>query len=315
MFVPILSSDTTAIITAAGLMNACEITGRRREDMKVVLNGPGAAGIATLELIKAMGVRHENVIAVDSKGVLYRGRTESMNQYKSAHAVETDARTLAEAVAGADVFFGLSVKGALTPAMVMSMAEKPIIFAMANPDPEITPEEVHAVRSDAIVATGLLATIAYGYRMWWTRRPAAGALNHAPAPGPAHDLGHDGSGGGDGPAAQVVTVGEAARNHDGIDAAVVDGDDDPGLEGAAVDQGVEGRVDAPRVGPGRALVEQVLPVVHVQHREAPPGLAQVGRRQVHAHRALRALGPPAPRPLPAAAVPLSLRSSRVSRPA
>jgi malate dehydrogenase (oxaloacetate-decarboxylating)(NADP+) len=154
--IPVFHDDQhgTAIITAAGLMNACEITGRRREDMKVVLNGPGAAGIATMELIKAMGVRHENVVAVDSKGVLYRGRTESMNQYKSAHAVETDARTLAEALVGADVFIGLSVKGAVTPDMIRSMAPKPIIFAMANPDPEITPEEVHAVRGDAIVATG-----------------------------------------------------------------------------------------------------------------------------------------------------------------
>lgn len=154
--IPVFHDDQhgTAIITAAGLMNACEITGRRREDMKVVLNGPGAAGIATLELIKAMGVRHENVIAVDSKGVLYRGRTESMNQYKSAHAVETDKRTLAEALVGADVFIGLSVKGAVTAEMIASMAPRPIIFAMANPDPEITPEEVHAVRDDAIVATG-----------------------------------------------------------------------------------------------------------------------------------------------------------------
>jgi malate dehydrogenase (oxaloacetate-decarboxylating)(NADP+) len=120
----------------------------------VVLNGPGAAGIATLELIKAMGVRHDNVIAVDRKGVLYRGRSEDMNQWKSAHAVDTDKRTLAEALVGADVFIGLSVKGALTPELVKTMAPKPIIFAMANPDPEITPEEVYKVRPDAIVATG-----------------------------------------------------------------------------------------------------------------------------------------------------------------
>jgi malate dehydrogenase (oxaloacetate-decarboxylating)(NADP+) len=154
--IPVFHDDQhgTAIITAAGLMNACEITGKRREDIKVVLNGPGAAGIATLELIKAMGVRHENVIAVDRKGVLYRGRAEDMNQYKSAHAVDTPHRTLAEALKGADVFIGLSVKGALTPDMVRTMASRPIIFAMANPDPEITPEEVLAVRGDAIVATG-----------------------------------------------------------------------------------------------------------------------------------------------------------------
>jgi malate dehydrogenase (oxaloacetate-decarboxylating)(NADP+) len=154
--IPVFHDDQhgTAIITAAGLINACEITGRRIEDVKVVLNGPGAAGIATLELIKAMGVRHDNVIAVDRKGVLYRGRPEDMNQWKSAHAVDTDKRTLAQALEGADCFIGLSVKGALTAELVATMAPKPIIFAMANPDPEITPEEVHAVRQDAIVATG-----------------------------------------------------------------------------------------------------------------------------------------------------------------
>ncbi|MCC7267058.1 MAG: NADP-dependent malic enzyme [Caulobacteraceae bacterium] len=154
--IPVFHDDQhgTAIISAAGLINACEITGRKIEDVKVVLNGPGAAGIATMELIKAMGVRHENVIAVDSKGVLWRGRSEAMNQWKSAHAVDTDKRTLAEAMEGADVFIGLSVKGAVTQDLVKTMAPRPIIFAMANPDPEITPEEVHAVRPDAIVATG-----------------------------------------------------------------------------------------------------------------------------------------------------------------
>jgi malate dehydrogenase (oxaloacetate-decarboxylating)(NADP+) len=154
--IPVFHDDQhgTAIISAAGLINACEITGRKLKDVKVVLNGPGAAGIATMELIKAMGVAHGNVIAVDSKGVVYRGRTESMNQWKSAHAVDTDKRNLAEALEGADVFIGLSVKGALTGELVKKMAKKPIIFAMANPDPEITPEEVYAVRPDAIVATG-----------------------------------------------------------------------------------------------------------------------------------------------------------------
>ncbi|THD58298.1 NADP-dependent malic enzyme [Phenylobacterium sp.] len=154
--IPVFHDDQhgTAIISAAGLINACHITGRDMASVKVVLNGPGAAGIATLELIKAMGVRHDNVIAVDRKGVLYRGRSEDMNQWKSAHAVETDKRTLAEALEGADVFVGLSVKGALTPELIKTMAPKPIIFAMANPDPEITPEEVYAVRPDAIVATG-----------------------------------------------------------------------------------------------------------------------------------------------------------------
>ena len=154
--IPVFHDDQhgTAIITSAGLINACKITGRDLKDVKVVLNGPGAAGIATLELIKAMGVTPSNVIAVDRKGVLWRGRPEDMNQWKSAHAVETSARTLAEALQGADVFIGLSVKGALTPELVKTMAAKPIIFAMANPDPEITPEEVLSVRSDAIIATG-----------------------------------------------------------------------------------------------------------------------------------------------------------------
>ena len=154
--IPVFHDDQhgTAIITAAGLINACEISGRKLSEVKVVLNGPGAAGIATLELIKAMGVTPANVIAVDRKGVLYRGRTEDMNQWKSAHAVDTPHRSLAEAIKGADVFIGLSAKGALTKEMVASMAPNPLIFAMANPDPEITPEEVAEVRSDAIVGTG-----------------------------------------------------------------------------------------------------------------------------------------------------------------
>ena len=154
--IPVFHDDQhgTAIISAAGLINACKITGRELKDVKLVLCGAGAAGIASLELVKAMGVRAENCIAVDNTGVIYRGRSAGMNQWKSAHAVETDARTLADAMKGADAFFGLSVKGALTPEMVASMAPNPIIFAMANPDPEITPEEVAAVRSDAIVATG-----------------------------------------------------------------------------------------------------------------------------------------------------------------
>jgi len=154
--IPVFHDDQhgTAIICSAGLINACEITGRKLSEIKVVLNGPGAAGIATLELIKAMGVRHENVTAVDRKGVLYRGRAEDMNQWKSAHAIDTDKRTLAEALVDADVFIGVSAKGALTPDLVKTMKPQPIIFAMANPDPEITPEEVYSVRPDAIVATG-----------------------------------------------------------------------------------------------------------------------------------------------------------------
>jgi malate dehydrogenase (oxaloacetate-decarboxylating)(NADP+) len=154
--IPVFHDDQhgTAIISAAGLINACHITGRRLEDVKLVLCGVGAAGIASLELMKAMGVRHENCLAVDTTGVIYRGRGEAMNQWKSAHAVDTDARTLADAMKGADVFIGLSSKGAVTKEMVASMAPNPIIFAMANPDPEISPEEVASVRSDAIMATG-----------------------------------------------------------------------------------------------------------------------------------------------------------------
>jgi len=154
--IPVFHDDQhgTAIISAAGLINACHITGRRLEDVKLVLCGVGAAGIASLELMKAMGVRSENCLAVDTTGVIYRGRGEAMNQWKSAHAVDTDARTLADAMKGADVFIGLSSKGAVTKEMVASMAPNPIIFAMANPDPEISPEEVASVRSDAIMATG-----------------------------------------------------------------------------------------------------------------------------------------------------------------
>ena len=156
MDIPVFHDDQhgTAIIAAAGLINALKITGRDLKSFKLVCNGAGAAAIASVELIKAMGVPHDNVILCDSKGVVYQGRTEGMNQWKSAHAVATKARTLADAMKGADVFFGLSIKGALSPAMVASMAKKPIIFAMANPDPEITPEEVQKVRDDAIMATG-----------------------------------------------------------------------------------------------------------------------------------------------------------------
>ncbi|GHB26983.1 malic enzyme [Pseudovibrio japonicus] len=156
MDIPVFHDDQhgTAIIAAAGLINAVHMTERDMKDVKVVCNGAGAAGIACIELVKAMGVPHENVILCDTKGVIYQGREAGMNQWKSAHAVKTDKRTLEDALDGADVFFGVSVKGALTPKMVKSMAPNPIIFAMANPDPEITPEEAHAVRSDAIVATG-----------------------------------------------------------------------------------------------------------------------------------------------------------------
>ncbi|HWA01296.1 MAG TPA: NADP-dependent malic enzyme [Caulobacterales bacterium] len=154
--IPVFHDDQhgTAIIAAAGLLNACELTGRKLKDIKVVVNGAGAAGLSCIALIKQLGVPHDNVIVCDREGVVYRGREKGMDQFKAAHAVETKARTLQEAIEGADCFMGLSVAGAMTQDMVKAMAKKPIIFAMANPDPEITPEEVHAVRKDAIVATG-----------------------------------------------------------------------------------------------------------------------------------------------------------------
>ncbi|TPM99160.1 NADP-dependent malic enzyme [Mesorhizobium sp. B2-1-3A] len=156
MDIPVFHDDQhgTAIISAAGLINALEVTGRDMKTTKLVCNGAGAAGIACIELMKAMGFAPENIVLCDTKGVVFQGRTEGMNQWKSAHAVKTDARSLAEALDGADVFLGLSAKGALTTAMVQSMAKNPIIFAMANPDPEITPEEVAEIRTDAIMATG-----------------------------------------------------------------------------------------------------------------------------------------------------------------
>ena len=154
--VPVFHDDQhgTAIIAAAGLINALQLTGREIATTKLVCNGAGAAGIACLELLRAIGFKPENLILCDTKGVIYEGRREGMNQWKSTYAIKTEARTLADALEGADVFFGLSVKGAMTQDMVRAMAAKPIIFAMANPDPEITVEEVAAVSSDAIMATG-----------------------------------------------------------------------------------------------------------------------------------------------------------------
>jgi malate dehydrogenase (oxaloacetate-decarboxylating)(NADP+) len=156
MDIPVFHDDQhgTAIIAIAGMINAMKLTERDVKTTRLVCNGAGAAGIACLDLLKFMGFTPENILLCDTKGVVYRGRREGMNQWKSAHAVETDKRSLADAMDGADIFFGLSAKGALTPEMVKSMAPNPIIFAMANPDPEITPEEAHAVRDDAIVATG-----------------------------------------------------------------------------------------------------------------------------------------------------------------
>jgi malate dehydrogenase (oxaloacetate-decarboxylating)(NADP+) len=154
--IPVFHDDQhgTAIIATAALINALHLTGRTLDRAKMVVNGAGAASIACVELLKTMGLPPQNVVLCDTRGVIYRGRTDGMNQWKSAHAIETKARSLAEAIEGADIFFGLSAKGAVDRAMVRAMADKPIIFAMANPDPEITPEEVRAVRSDAIIATG-----------------------------------------------------------------------------------------------------------------------------------------------------------------
>jgi len=156
MDIPVFHDDQhgTAVICAAGLINALHLSGKKIEDVRIVLNGAGAAGIACIELLKSMGAKHDNCIVCDTKGVIYQGRTEGMNQWKSAHAVKTELRSLEDAMNGADVFLGVSVKGAVTQEMVKSMADNPVIFAMANPDPEITPEEAHEVRVDAIVATG-----------------------------------------------------------------------------------------------------------------------------------------------------------------
>ncbi|WP_224824284.1 NADP-dependent malic enzyme [Cognatishimia sp. MH4019] len=156
MDIPVFHDDQhgTAVICAAGLINALHLTGKKIEDCKIVLNGAGAAGIACIELLKAMGAKHDNCIVCDTKGVIYQGRTEGMNQWKSGHAARTDARSLEDAMRDADVFLGVSARGAVTKDMVASMADNPVIFAMANPDPEITPEEAHEVRVDAIVATG-----------------------------------------------------------------------------------------------------------------------------------------------------------------
>ncbi|MBT5264029.1 MAG: NADP-dependent malic enzyme [Rhodospirillaceae bacterium] len=156
MDIPVFHDDQhgTAIIAAAGLINALHLTGRDIATAKMVINGAGAASIACSELVKSLGMKHDNVILCDTRGVIYEGREDGMNQWKSAHAANTDKRTLAEALDGADIVLGLSVKGAISQEMVISMAEKPIIFAMANPDPEITPEDAREARPDAIVATG-----------------------------------------------------------------------------------------------------------------------------------------------------------------
>ena len=154
--IPVFHDDQhgTAIIATAGLINACEITGRKLSDVKVVISGAGAAGLSVAGLIRHLGVKRDNILMVDRQGVIYEGRTEGMDQFKSGFAVKTKKRTLAEAFEGADVFMGLSAKGTVSKDMVKSMAKNPMIFPMANPDPEITPEDIREVRSDAIIATG-----------------------------------------------------------------------------------------------------------------------------------------------------------------
>ena len=156
MDIPVFHDDQhgTAIIAAAALVNALDLTGRSISSTRMVINGAGSAGLACAALIKAMGMPHENLMICDTRGVIHQGREQGMNQWKSAHAVDTEARTLEDAMSGADVVMGLSVKGAFTPEMIRSMAANPIIFAMANPDPEITPEEAREIRSDAVIATG-----------------------------------------------------------------------------------------------------------------------------------------------------------------
>ena len=154
--IPVFHDDQhgTAIIATAGLINACHLTGRKFEDIKVVLSGAGAAGLSVLGLIKRLGVKDENAIVLDSRGVVYKGRKEYMDQWKAPHAIDTKLRTLEEAMVGADVFLGLSVAGIVNKDMIKSMAKNPIVFAMANPDPEISPELIKEARSDAIIATG-----------------------------------------------------------------------------------------------------------------------------------------------------------------
>ena len=156
MNIPVFHDDQhgTAIVGGAALLNALKVANKKIEDVKVVMNGAGAAGLAIADLIINLGIKKENLMICDTKGVIYSGRKEGMNEYKEKFAVNTDKRTLADAVDGADVLFGLSKKGAFSNEMIKSMAKNPIIFAMANPDPEITPEEVAAIRDDAIMATG-----------------------------------------------------------------------------------------------------------------------------------------------------------------
>ena len=154
--IPVFHDDQhgTAIISSAGLANALEIAGKKHSEVRIVISGAGASAISCAELAITWGVKRENVMLCDSKGVVYKGRTVGMNKYKERFAVDTDCRTLADALQGADVFYGLSVANVMTPEMVKSMAKDPIVFAMANPDPEINPDLAKEARKDVIIATG-----------------------------------------------------------------------------------------------------------------------------------------------------------------
>ena len=154
--IPVFHDDQhgTAIISGAALLNACEITEREIEELQIVVSGAGAASISCCRLYKDLGVRADRITMVDSRGVIYKGRTEGMNAHKEEFAQQTDARTLADAMKGADAFVGLSQAGVVSKEMIASMGDRPIIFAMANPNPEISPDDVRAVRSDTIIATG-----------------------------------------------------------------------------------------------------------------------------------------------------------------
>ncbi|HMN69713.1 MAG TPA: malic enzyme-like NAD(P)-binding protein, partial [Bdellovibrionales bacterium] len=156
MNIPVFHDDQhgTAIISGAALINAVLVTGRKMADVRVVFNGAGAAAISCAKIFKALGVRRENIMMCDSQGVVYRGRTKGMNKYKEEFIVDTEARTLADALKGADLFVGLSVANVLTPEMLKSMNKAPLVFAMANPDPEIDPALAKAPRPDVIIATG-----------------------------------------------------------------------------------------------------------------------------------------------------------------
>lgn len=154
MDIPVFHDDQhgTAVVVAAGIENALDIVGKKLEDVKIIMNGAGAAGIACLEILKSMGAK--NIVLCDKQGVIYKGRNEDMNEWKEKYAIDTSERSLLDTIKGADVFIGLSAKDVLNEEMLKSMGKDPIIFALANPDPEVRPEFAKSVRPDAIIATG-----------------------------------------------------------------------------------------------------------------------------------------------------------------